>query len=106
MTDVLTTTNITQMAEKAGEAARHLKLLANEKRLLILCTLVAAGSLPVGALAERVGLSQSALSQHLARMRTDGLVATRREGQTIYYRIDDPATAQLLTVLHGIYCAS
>ena len=58
----------------------------------------------VGELAERVGLSQSALSQHLAKLRAEGLVATRKQAQTVYYRIDQPKVLTLLTVLHDLYC--
>jgi DNA-binding transcriptional ArsR family regulator len=90
--------------QKAAEAARLLKLLANENRLLILCRLVAEREMPVGEIAAAVGLSQSALSQHLAKMREEGLVATRREAQTIHYRIADPDTRRILAVLKSIYC--
>jgi DNA-binding transcriptional ArsR family regulator len=95
---------IGDLSRKAGEAASLLKLLANENRLLILCQLAAAREMSVGALADAVALSQSALSQHLGRMREDGLVATRRDGQTIYYRIADPNAGKLLSVLKAIYC--
>ena len=95
---------IAELERKAGEAADLLKLLANENRLLILCRLVIVGEMSVGDLAEAVGLSQSALSQHLARMREDGLVATRREAQTVFYRIADPNAARLLALLKNIYC--
>lgn len=95
---------IAEFERKAGEAAGLLKLLANENRLLILCRLVIAGEMSVGDLAEAVELSQSALSQHLARMREDGLVATRREAQTVFYRIADPNAARLLALLKNIYC--
>jgi ArsR family transcriptional regulator, virulence genes transcriptional regulator len=95
---------IAEFERKAGEAAGLLKLLANENRLLILCRLVVAGEMSVGDLAEAVDLSQSALSQHLARMREDGLVATRREAQTVFYRIADPNAARLLALLKNIYC--
>ena len=81
---------IGKLEQRATEAARLLKLLANENRLLILCRLVAERELSVGDIADAVGLSQSALSQHLARMREEGLVATRREAQTVLYRIADP----------------
>lgn len=81
-----------------------LKLLANESRLLILCRLALARELPVNDLVEAVGLSQSALSQHLAKMREEGLLATRREAQTIFYRIADPNAARLLALLKDIYC--
>ena len=92
------------LEQKAAEAARLLKLLANENRLLILCRLVAEREMPVGEIAAAVGLSQSALSQHLAKMREEGLVATRREAQTIHYRIADPDTRRILAVLKSIYC--
>lgn len=96
--------SMAQLERKAGEAAGLLKLLANENRLLILCRLAIAGELSVGSLANAAGLSQSALSQHLAKMREDGLLATRRDAQTIYYRIADQNAAQLLAALKDIYC--
>jgi DNA-binding transcriptional ArsR family regulator len=89
---------------KAAEAVVLLKLLANENRLLILCRLAIAGEMSVGDLADAVDLSQSALSQHLAKMREDGLLATRREAQTVFYRIMDPNAARLLALLKNIYC--
>jgi DNA-binding transcriptional ArsR family regulator len=95
---------IAELERKAGEAAGLLKLLANENRLLILCRLVVTGEMSVGDLAEAVDLSQSALSQHLAKMREDGLVVTRREAQTVFYRIADPNAARLLALLKNIYC--
>ena len=95
---------IGKLEQRATEAARLLKLLANENRLLILCRLVAERELSVGDIADAVGLSQSALSQHLARMREEGLVATRREAQTVLYRIADPDTRRILALLKKIYC--
>lgn len=95
---------IVELERKAAEAASLLKLLANENRLLILCRLVVAGEMSVGDLADAVDLSQSALSQHLAKMRGDGLVATRREAQTVFYHIADPNAARLLALLKNIYC--
>lgn len=89
---------------KAGVVADILSTLANDRRLLILCTLVEEGEATVGALAEEVGLSQSALSQHLARMREEGIVAFRREAQTVWYRIADPRVESLLATLHRLYC--
>jgi DNA-binding transcriptional ArsR family regulator len=94
-----------ELAGKASEAAGLLKLLANERRLLILCHLAGAGEMSVGPLAALVGLSQSALSQHLALMRQQGLATFRREGQTLYYAISDPAAARFLSILKDIYCA-
>jgi DNA-binding transcriptional ArsR family regulator len=88
----------------AHEAARLLKLLANEKRLVILCFLATRGEMPVGALVEALGLSQSALSQHLAKLRRDGLVLFRREAQTLHYRLADPRVMRMLGVLEEIFC--
>ena len=73
----------------AAEVAGMLRALANERRLMILCKLVEWGEANVNTLAEIVGLSQSALSQHLAKMREEGLVTYRRESQTLWYRIAD-----------------
>ncbi|KRE99914.1 ArsR family transcriptional regulator [Frateuria sp. Soil773] len=97
-------TDPARMRAHAGEAAALLKALANEQRLLILCHL-AEGELSVGALQERVELGQSALSQHLARLRAHGLVATRREAQAVHYRLADGPVRALMDTLHGIYCA-
>jgi DNA-binding transcriptional ArsR family regulator len=93
-----------EFERKASQAAALLKLLANENRLLILCRLVQADELSVSQLCDAVGLSQSALSQHLAKMREEGLLATRREAQTVYYRIADPNAAKVLGLLKNIYC--
>lgn len=90
-------------AAKAGEAAALLKALAHDARLMVLCQLL-DGEHSAGALQEGAGLSQSALSQHLARLREEGLVATRREAQTIYYRLADPKVARVLETLAAIYC--
>ena len=93
-----------KLAKQAGEAAQLLKLLGNEKRLLILCFLSVRGEMTVGELVSAVKLSQSALSQHLARLRADGLVAYRRNSQTLHYRVADPRALHLLAVLKEIYC--
>jgi DNA-binding transcriptional ArsR family regulator len=94
-----------QMAAHADEAARFLRSLANPHRLMVLC-LLGEGELSVGALNDMLPLSQSALSQHLAVLRDEGLVATRREGQTIYYRVPPGPALQILQVLHGVYCSA
>src|SRR5258708_13471937 len=78
----------------AFEVANTLRALGNERRLMILCKLVEAGEMTVGALVEAVGLSQSALSQHLARMRDENIVTFTRDSQTLWYRISDPPIAQ------------
>ena len=93
---------LSDLAGSAQAAARMLKLLASEQRLLILCKLV-EGESSVSDLADHVGLAQSATSQHLAKMRAEGLVATRREAQTIFYRLDDPAAIRMLDTLCEIY---
>lgn len=89
---------------KAGQVADLLGALANDRRLLILCKLVETGEATVGALADDIGLSQSALSQHLARMREEGIVTFRRDAQTLWYRIADPRVETLLATLHRLYC--
>lgn len=90
--------------ERAADAAALLRALSNESRLLVLCHLIDAGEVSVGELNARVGLSQSALSQHLAKLRDEGLVATRKEAQTVYYRICDPRAQRMLAVLHDLFC--
>lgn len=92
------------LAEQAAAAARMLKLLSNERRLLILCFLLARGEMKVGELVDAVGLSQSALSQHLAMLRADGLVAFRRESQVLHYRLSDSRAARILELLKDVYC--
>lgn len=100
-----TTDAIEDLEEKAVEASATLRLLANDKRLLVLCRLVKEGEMTVSALAEAAGLGQSALSQHLARLRADGIVAVRREARQVHYRIADEKVRRLLDALYGIYCA-
>lgn len=95
---------IAELERNAAQAASLLKLLANENRLLILCRLVKDREMSVNDLADAVGLSQSALSQHLAKMRKEGLLATRRDAQTVYYHIANPNAAKLLGLLKNIYC--
>jgi len=91
------------MRAHAGEAAQLLRALANDKRLMLLCLLV-DGEHSVGELNARLDLSQSALSQHLAVLREDGLVTTRREAQTIFYALADGPAQRIIETLHGIYC--
>jgi DNA-binding transcriptional ArsR family regulator len=89
----------------ATMVAGTLRALANDRRLMVLCKLAEWGEASVGALAEGVGLSQSATSQHLAKMREEGLVDFRREGQTLWYRIAEPRIELLLGYLHKLYCS-
>jgi DNA-binding transcriptional ArsR family regulator len=100
------TAALKMLAKQAGEAARLLKLLGNEKRLLILCFLAVRGEMNVGELVEVVKLSQSALSQHLARLRADGLVTFRRTSQTLHYSVADKNALRVLQVLKDIYCGN
>ncbi len=95
---------IEELERKAADAAGLLKLMANEKRLLILCRLAQTRELSVGALSEAVGLGQSALSQHLAMLREQGVLGTRRDAQTVYYHLANPAAIRLLGLLRDIYC--
>jgi len=93
----------TQLHDKVGDAAQLLKALSNPHRLMILCQLL-EGEKAVGELVAAIGLSQSALSQHLARLRRDDLVRTRRVAQTIFYTIEGAHAHAILTTLHRLYC--
>jgi len=93
-----------ELEAKSAMAAQMLKLIANERRLLILCRLAVEREMSVGALAKAVRLGQSALSQHLAKMRDEGVLATRRDAQTVFYRIADRNVSQVLKLLKEIYC--
>jgi DNA-binding transcriptional ArsR family regulator len=95
--------SLEMMRENAGEAARLMKALANDSRLMILCYLDGK-ELSVSELNENLDLSQSALSQHLAVLRRDGLVKTRRDSQTIFYTLDGDRAQRIIATLHGLYC--
>jgi DNA-binding transcriptional ArsR family regulator len=95
--------NAELMRDHAGDAAQLLKALANEKRLMLLCLLV-DGERSVNELNALLDLSQSALSQHLAVLRDDGLVRTRREAQSIVYSIAPGPAQRILRTLHAVYC--
>ena len=101
----LTKRDLTKMKASADEAAALLRSLGNERSLLILCTLIGSEEASAGELAEAVGLSPSAASQHLARMREEGLLESRREAQSILYRLADPNLERLIAVLKDIYCS-
>jgi len=94
-----------EMEAHADSASRLLKAMANPHRLLILCIL-GEGELSVGALNERIPLSQSALSQHLAVLRDDGVVSTRRESQTIFYRVHPGPALDVIGSLHKHFCSA
>jgi ArsR family transcriptional regulator, virulence genes transcriptional regulator len=91
------------MQQQAGKAADLLKALANEHRLLVLCQLV-TGEKSVGELEQLLGLRQPHLSQHLTRLREEGLVNTRRESRQIFYSLASPEAAEVLNVLYALYC--
>ena len=105
-TNALDAATLKSLTKQAGEAAQLLKLLGNEKRLLILCFLAAHGEMTVGELVDVIKLSQSALSQHLARLRADRLVTFRRTSQTLHYRVVDEKALRVLQVLKEIYCGN
>lgn len=96
------TPELVELEAQVAAATRLLKLLASEQRLILLCRLI-EGECSVGDLAQYVGLAPSAASQHLAKLRAEGVVATRREGQTIYYRMSNPATVRMIDALCDIF---
>ncbi len=100
----LATMNIQELKANSAEAEDLLKALANSHRLMILCELK-DGERSVSSLESVVPLTQSALSQHLARLREGGIVATRREAQTIYYSLADERVERLIELLHELFCA-
>jgi DNA-binding transcriptional ArsR family regulator len=95
---------IERMQAAADRASELLKAMANRHRLLILCQLV-EGERSVGELAEFLGIRDSGVSQHLALLRKDGLVAARRDGQTIWYSVASAEARVLLSTLYEIFCA-
>jgi DNA-binding transcriptional ArsR family regulator len=100
-----TVTKISTIHENARRASSLLKSMSNRHRLLILCQLV-PGEKCVGDLEKIVGLSQSALSQHLARLRRDGLVKTRRSAQTIFYSLAGDEASAVIETIYGLYCGA
>jgi DNA-binding transcriptional ArsR family regulator len=96
--------NIKAMEVAADQASDLLKALANRHRLMIICQLIDAER-SVGELAAFLGIRESTVSQHLALLRKDGLVGTRRDGQTIWYRISSGPAREVVKSLYRIYCA-
>ena len=96
--------DLAEFEANAAAVADLLKALGNSRRLMIMCKLAEHGEMRVAELAEDVGLGQSALSQHLAKLRAEGLVAFRREAQSLWYWIADPRCETLLATLHQLYC--
>lgn len=97
-----TNPELVELETQVAAATRLLKLLASEQRLILLCRLI-EGECSVGDLAQYVGLAPSAASQHLAKLRAEGVVSTRRDGQTIYYRMSNPATVRMIDALCDIF---
>lgn len=95
----------TRIEDAARDASALLRAMSNERRLLILCHL-SEGEPSVGQLCDLIGISQSALSQHLAKLRHDDLVTTRREAQTIYYALKGEAARRVLETLHDLFCGN
>jgi len=100
---VATADDLAALAPKADKVAELLSALAHSKRLMAMCRMMDE-EVSVGVLAEEVGLGQSALSQHLSKLRALGLVTTRRDGQTIYYRLASPEARELIGTLYRLYC--
>jgi DNA-binding transcriptional ArsR family regulator len=96
--------DLQDMEQNSAQAVALLKAMANERRLQILC-LLHGQELSVGELCAKLELSQSALSQHLAWLRRDGLVSTRKEAQTVYYSLKSDEVKQMIHLLHSLYCA-
>jgi DNA-binding transcriptional ArsR family regulator len=95
--------NINQLRNAADRASELLKNLANNHRLMVLC-LLAEGEMSVAQISEHIDLGQSPLSQHLARLRTDGLVKTRKVAQHVYYSLDSDEAGEVIQTLHRLYC--
>lgn len=93
------------LADAVQEATDLLKSLASQSRLLLLCSLV-EGEKSVGELASLIGKRDTAVSQQLALLRKDGIVRTRKDGQTVYYRLASAEAAKVIETLHGLYCAA
>lgn len=96
--------DLERLQNSAAQAASLLQAVGNPNRLLVLCLLIEHGEMTVGALNQMIALSPSALSQHLAKMRDEGLVTYRRQAQTLHYRIEDPNVAKLIATLKDIFC--
>lgn len=96
--------DFSEMEQNADKAVTLLKAMANTHRLMILCSL-SSEELSVGTLNEIIPIAQSALSQHLAWLRREGIVSTRRESQTIYYRLASEEVSEIIATLHKLYCS-
>ncbi len=92
-----------EMRARVGEASEFLKKLSNPQRLLLVCSLV-GGERSVRDLEETLGIRQPGLSQQLAELREAGLIAGRKEGKTVHYRLADPRVVRLITTMHELFC--
>lgn len=97
---------ILELHDKAEDVSRILSALSNPRRLVMLCHLLQHGETSVSALVDVIGVSQSALSQHLAMMRAEGLVRARKEGLSVYYSIADSRIKELVSSLERIFCGT
>lgn len=104
MNIVMRRMNTSELERQAKGVAALMRMFANEHRLLIVCKLVEYGEISASALAEDVGLSASALSQHLTKLKAERIVACRRDGQTMWYRIADRRVEELISTLHRLFC--
>jgi ArsR family transcriptional regulator, virulence genes transcriptional regulator len=95
--------NVNEMRKNAENSAAFLKLLANPTRLLVLCTLI-EGERCAGDLEKNLGISQSALSQHLSKMRDEDIVRADKRGQHVFYSISDSNVVEILNVLYELFC--
>ena len=103
--DVPENFDLNDMKESADKASSLMKTLGHKGRLMILCQL-ATGEKSVGELSELLGIAQSPLSQHLSRMRSEGLVSPRRKAQTVFYSLSSDEVGKIIECLYGLYCAN
>ncbi len=101
---VIEPTTISDIELSAKRVSAILKAIGNDKRMLLLCKIVEHGEVSAGSLVGVANLSQSAMSQHLAKLREEGIVDFRRDGQTLYYRLADERIKELILTLHRLYC--
>ena len=104
MNPEFTQSDFAEFEKQAGQAANFLRTLGNAHRLQVLCLLIEHDELSVGQILERTTLSQSALSQHLAKMREEGLISYRRDAQTLYYALSNPVVIEIVGVLKANFC--
>ncbi len=94
------------LEQNAARVSSILKAIGNDKRILLLCRIVEHGEMTAGSLVGVAGLSQSAMSQHLSKLRDEGIITYRRDGQTLWYRLADQNIKELIVTLHRLYCGT